>query len=680
MAGLSTLRACALVAAGFCTATAAADIFVDTPGPNNLDIIDDGSFIATGIDSGFSPVSGVFATNNLPKTFDSLYAWSDSQVTLNAASFFGFDLQAHDTSVINYNGGINPTLTLVTFDDAVINVTGGTIGFLGTGGGTGNGGTAVVSGGSITEVVSCAGGTMLVSGGSFGTPTYGLPYSFISLIPSGITFQGTGIVATYMGVDVGNGFDGNAWLLSGTLSDGTSVDGLYMVDVGIFDPTVIVNYAGVTIAGGDVDEAPVANAGVDFSVNEGQVIQLDGTQSFDPDDDELTYSWTQLGGGPMVILVGADTAGPVFTAPTVAFGGETLSFQLTVTANGVSSTDTVSVSVVNINHAPVANAGAGQTVVEGSTVTLHGEGSFDIDGDSLSYAWTQVSGPSVFLSGANTVNPTFPAPWVISGGASLVFQLTVDDGYPPDAAADGHDLSDIVATVTITVTNVNHVPTANAGPCNLVNELTVVSLNGLGSTDPDGDTLSYSWTQLCGPSVVLTGANSGTPTFMAPAVNSCGFTLLKFRLTVNDGFGGSDTDEVIILVRNVGSPPDITHARPSECELWPPNHQLECITIQGIACQNSGGNINVVITGVKQDEPTNGLGDGDTAIDAIIKPNGKVLLRAERKGNGNGRVYTISFTASNNAGSVSGKVKVGVPKSKNGANAVDGGELYISTQ
>ena len=90
--------------------------------------------------------------------------------------------------------------------------------------------------------------------------------------------------------------------------------------------------------------------------------------------------------------------------------------------------------------------------------------------------------------------------------------------------------------------------------------------------------------------------------------------------------------------------------------------------------------VSLTITGVTQDEPVNGLGDGDTSPDAVISDCASlVLLRAERAGGENGRVYAVSFTATDGCESCTGAVFVSVPDSRNGA-AVDDGQAFDSTQ
>jgi hypothetical protein len=303
--------------------------------------------------------------------------------------------------------------------------------------------------------------------------------------------------------------------------------------------------AWVSIAVGNINQGPTADAGGAQTVNEGDLVTLDGSLSSDPDLDVLAYHWIQTS-GPQVVLSGSETVQPTFIAPEVMPAGATLEFQLIVDdGEFYSAADSVTITVMNVNQTPIADAGANQTVYEGDLVALDGSGSGDPDYDALSYAWTQPSGPAVQLDLTDPVHPTFTAPEVMPGGADLVFQLVVNDGH----------LSSAADSVTISVQNVNKPPVAFAGAAQTVDEGTLVTLDGSGSSDPDGDVLTYLWEQTDGPSVTLSDETSPTPTFMAPAVVSVSEVTCTFSLAVEDVIGLQSSNEVIVTVRNTNTPP-----------------------------------------------------------------------------------------------------------------------------
>ena len=194
------------------------------------------------------------------------------------------------------------------------------------------------------------------------------------------------------------------------------------------------------------------------------------------------------------------------------------------------------------NSAPDARAGIDQTVVEGTAVTLDGSASTDSDGAIVSYTWSQVSGPPINLSGANSVRATFQAPEV-DADTALVFQVQVEDD-------DGATATD---RLSVTVTDVPAVaPDARAGINQTVVEGTVVTLDGSASTDSDGTIVSYTWSQVSGPPVDISDANSVWVTFQAPEVDDD--TTLVFQVQVKDDDGATAADRVHVTVTDV---PDV---------------------------------------------------------------------------------------------------------------------------
>jgi hypothetical protein len=210
---------------------------------------------------------------------------------------------------------------------------------------------------------------------------------------------------------------------------------------------------------------------------------------------------------------------------------------LVVQANGVvSQPDTVSITCSSGNIAPRANAGPDRSAAPGGTITLDGTSSRDPNNTSLTYSWrivSQPSGSNPVLSNATTATPTFRA----DAAGVYTVALTVSDG----------SLTSVADQVIITVATGNLPPVANAGPDQTVTTGQLVTLNGTGSTDPNGNPLTYSW---ClrgipqGSTATLNDANTARPTFTPDVAGS-----YVLCLTVNDGQSGSASDSVVVEAR-----------------------------------------------------------------------------------------------------------------------------------
>jgi len=147
------------------------------------------------------------------------------------------------------------------------------------------------------------------------------------------------------------------------------------------------------------------------------------------------------------------------------------------------------------NSPPVADAGPNQIGVPAGTITLDGSGSYDPDGDALTYSWQQTSGPTVSLSGATAVKPTFTA----TAGQRYTFRLTVTDTGGLQSSANT-----VVTTATPTTTGttpptVAQIVRFEANPTAIqpggqstlswsTTGATTVSISGIGSVTPNGST------------------------------------------------------------------------------------------------------------------------------------------------------------------------------------------------
>jgi len=281
---------------------------------------------------------------------------------------------------------------------------------------------------------------------------------------------------------------------------------------------------------------PMANAGPDQSVSVGATVRLDGSRSRDEDGDILSYHWTVPAG---ITLSSATDAQPQFTVNEAG----TYRFILEVNDGKVDSApDEVVITVTETaieNSAPVANAGPDQSGERGKNFTLDGGGSSDPEGNALTYVWTENTDNPVkgSLSDATAEAPTFTA----TEAGVYRFSLIVNDGQLNSAPDE----------VKITVVQPNRVPVADAGVDRSGETGQTFILDGSGSSDADGDELSYQWSAPAG--IVLSSEMDVRPRFSATSAGT-----YTFILVVNDGQVDSAPDEVVVTVtKPLGLPGEI---------------------------------------------------------------------------------------------------------------------------
>jgi hypothetical protein len=292
------------------------------------------------------------------------------------------------------------------------------------------------------------------------------------------------------------------------------------------------------------NQPPIANAGPDQTADEGQLVNLNGSNSTDPDDGIASYHWVQIG-EPSVTLSDPNGQQPTFTAPDVGVEGTSLSFELTVVDHrGLESTDSCVVNVTWLNEPPQADAGPDQTRNERVVVTLDGSASLDIDDGIASFSWNQIGGPTVTLSDPTSSQTTFTAPDVDPEGSSLTFNLTVTDtGWLKDTDP-----------CIVNISWQNEPPTAIVAEEYIeANPETTITLDGSGSTDTDDGIFSYLWTQLDGDPVTLSEPTSAVTTFTTPEIDQYGSNL-TFQLTVTDLGGLQGTANSSVYVTYVIGP------------------------------------------------------------------------------------------------------------------------------
>ncbi len=292
---------------------------------------------------------------------------------------------------------------------------------------------------------------------------------------------------------------------------------------------------------------PIANAGPDQIVYGNDSVYLDGTGSTDADGDSLRYLWLAPGG---IHLTDSTSARPAFKAPDVQ-QTTVFSFALIVNDGLVNSVlDTVFITVKHKNHRPVAWFDFDSAFVhEGDTAYLYGHYSYDPDGDSLRFHWWTDPGSGITFFDSTAMDVRCGTPMVAHDTVFRVY-LKVDDGQlmsEPD-------------TLYLKVMDVNTVPVAvlkkHTKP---VYDGDTVYLDGTGSYDSDGDSLTYKWTA---PKGIWLSDSGATAWFVAPIVQKT--ATFYVSLVVSDGKSDSPPAIDTIVVVHKNHPPVAESGYPIE--------------------------------------------------------------------------------------------------------------------
>ncbi|WP_323761805.1 cadherin domain-containing protein [Maricaulis sp.] len=344
-------------------------------------------------------------------------------------------------------------------------------------------------------------------------------------------------------------------------SDG---DNVYEITVTASDGTNSVDQA-VSITVDPVDEGPATfSSGTTASFDENGTGTVYTAVAADPDNSTITYSLGTTGDSALFAIdsaTGALTfiASPDFEAPTDGDGNNVYEVAVRASDGTTVTTQTVQVTVNDVNEAPVVTSAATASTPENNAGVVYTATATDPEGAALTYSLSGTDS-ALFTIDAGTgavsflAPPDFEAP--LDGNGDNVYEVTV-------TASDGSNVD--AQAVSITVTNQNEfAPVFTSATVDAVDEDSTGSFYTATATDGDGDTLTYSIA--AGGDGALFQIDSATgelsfitsPDFENPA-DADTDNVYDLVLQVSDG-STNVTQALTVTVNNVNSAPVITSA------------------------------------------------------------------------------------------------------------------------
>lgn len=250
-------------------------------------------------------------------------------------------------------------------------------------------------------------------------------------------------------------------------------------------PLVLLSLLLAACGGGSDDGPPAppsANAGADQILEYGASVTLNASGSTSPRGAALSYAWTLVTkpSGSTAALSSATVANPTFVADLPGAYEADL-----VVNDGTASSSPDRVVITATNPFPVAQATPQHNVLIGTTVALDGSASVPptgVSASALNYRWTLTGKPTGSLSEIGGA---------LSSSASIFTDVV--GTYTATLVVSYQDKASAPLAVTITASQSNTAPIANAGGPYTIERGQTLTLDGTASSDADGNTLSYRW-------------------------------------------------------------------------------------------------------------------------------------------------------------------------------------------